>query len=78
MAENSKTPPAPSTGPADSLRLALRPREMAAALGIGETLLWSLTNQRLIPHVKLGKAIVYPIGAAEKWLADEAEKAVRR
>ena len=36
--------------------LALRPKQACQALGIGQRLLWSLTNRGVIPHVKLGKA----------------------
>jgi len=59
-------------------RLALRPREAAKALGIGERLLWSMTNQGLIPHLRLGKAIVYPVAELERWLAERAAKGGRR
>ena len=52
--------------------LALRPKEACKALGIGERLLWSLTNQGVIPHVKLGRAVVYPIAALNSWLAEQA------
>lgn len=58
-------------------RLALRPKEAARALGIGERLLWSLTNQGRIPHVRLGKAIVYPVGELDRWLAERAAEGVR-
>ena len=54
-------------------RLALRPREAAKALGIGERLLWSLTNQGQIPHLRLGRAIVYPVSALEKWLVQRVQ-----
>ncbi len=59
-------------------RLALRPKEAAKALGIGERLLWSMTNQGLIPHLRLGKAIVYPVAELERWLAERAAKGARR
>ena len=55
-------------------RLALRPKEAARALGIGERLLWSLTNRGLIPHMRLGKAVVYPVAALETWLAVKARQ----
>lgn len=58
--------------------LALRPKEAAKALGIGERLLWSMTNQGLIPHLRLGKAIVYPVAELERWLAERAAKGARR
>ena len=59
-------------------RLALRPKDAAKALGIGKRLLWSMTNQGLIPHVRVGKAILYPVAALEQWLAEQAAKGARR
>ena len=58
--------------------LAFRPKQACQALGIGERLLWSLTNQGQIPHIKLGRCTVYPVGALEKWLAEQAEGGTRR
>jgi excisionase family DNA binding protein len=60
----------PATAP---LRLALRPREAAKALGIGERLLWSLTSRGLLPHARVGRRVVYPIPALEAWLAARAK-----
>ncbi len=60
---NPKTP-AP---PAD--RLALRPAEAARALGISPRMLWSLTNRRLIPCVRIGRRVLYAVPALEAWLA---------
>ncbi len=54
--------------------LALRPRQAAKALGIGERLLWSLTNEGKIPHVHIGpRAIIYPVDQLQKWLASQVE-----
>ena len=53
-------------------RLALRPREAARALGIGERLLWSKTNAGEIPHVRLGRAVVYPVDELRRWLTEQA------
>ena len=58
-------------------RLALRPKEAAAALGIGERSLWSLTNRGAIPHLRIGKAIIYPVDVLRDWLAKEAERGER-
>ncbi len=69
------------TQPGDSgklPRLAMRPREAAEALGIGERLLWSLTNRGEIPHLRLGKAILYPIETLQAWLDHQAAKGVLR
>lgn len=54
-------------------RLSLRPREAARALGVGERLLWSWTNAGRIPHVRLGRAILYPVPALERWLEEQTE-----
>lgn len=50
------------------LTLALRPREAAAALGISERLLWTMTKAGEVPHVRFGRAIVYPVAKLEEWL----------
>ena len=52
----------------------LRPREAAKALGIGERKLWEITADQTsdIPHVRLGKAVVYPIRELQDWLARQA------
>ena len=73
-------PPRPasesSSSQQGSPRLALRPKEAALALGIGERKLWEITADRTsgIPHVRFGKAIVYPVGELERWLAEQAGK----
>lgn len=53
-------------------RLALRPRDAARALGIGERLLWELTNRGEIPHLRLNRAVLYPVAELERWLAEQA------
>lgn len=59
-----RTPPQP---------LALRPKDAAKALGIGERLLWSWTNQNLIPHLRIGRAVIYPISELQQWMAEQSE-----
>jgi excisionase family DNA binding protein len=56
----------------DPPRLALRPTEAAQALGIGERLLWSKTNSGEIPHLRLGRCVVYPVDALRDWLSRQA------
>lgn len=63
----------------DFVPLALRPKDAAKALGIGQRLLWTLTHEGTIPHARMGsKAIVYPVDALRAWLAEEAAKGVRK
>ena len=54
--------------------LALRPREAARALGIGERKLWEITADQAsgIPHVRFGRRIVYPAHLLQQWLAEKA------
>jgi len=48
--------------------LAMRAREAAKALGISERLLWEWTSRGAVPHVRLGKAILYPVESLQEWL----------
>ncbi len=65
-------------GPLRDGRLALTAREAAAAPGVSERLLWSLTNRGEVPHLRLGRRIVYPVGELERWLSEQASKGGRR
>lgn len=62
--------PAP---PQEPVRLALRPAEAAKALGIGERLLWSMTNRGELPHVRMGRRVLYPVDELRAWLCEQAK-----
>ncbi|VTS03375.1 helix-turn-helix domain-containing protein [Tuwongella immobilis] len=51
--------------------LALRAPEAAQAIGISERMLWDLTDR--IPHVKVGRCIVFPIKELQEWLSQNAQ-----
>jgi predicted DNA-binding transcriptional regulator AlpA len=55
-------------------KLLLKPREAAAALGLSEKSLWSLTQPRgPIPVVRVGeRSVRYSVAALEKWIAGQA------
>ncbi|HEY3243426.1 MAG TPA: helix-turn-helix domain-containing protein [Phycisphaerae bacterium] len=53
--------------------LALSAAEAARSLGIGQRLLWSMTNSKQIPHVRISGRIVYPVHLLKEWLAQRAE-----
>ncbi len=57
--------------------LGLRPREAAKALGIGERLLWSKTNAGEIPHLRVGRAIIYPVDLLRDWMVEQAAKSAK-
>ncbi|MEW6249648.1 MAG: helix-turn-helix domain-containing protein [Planctomycetota bacterium] len=56
----------------------MRPKEAAKALGIGPRLLWTMTNRGEIPHVRLGRAVLYPVDALRRWLVEQVAKGTRK
>ncbi len=52
-------------------RLALRPKEAAEALGIGERTLRQLLPE--LPHVRVGGVVLIPVDALRGWLRDRAK-----
>ena len=68
--------PQPTT--ATSERIALRPREAAEQLGIGERKLWELTQCGKIPHFRIGRAVRYPVAGLIEWANLQASKEARR
>lgn len=58
--------------------IAVRRKEAARLLGISERLLTTLTQSGRVPHLRLGKAVLYPVNAVLAWAEREAEKTVRR
>lgn len=58
--------------------LAMRSREAAKALGISERLLWEWTDKGVIPHIRIGKAIRYPVDSLRDWLRREAEQGIKK
>ncbi len=57
-------------------RLALRPREAARALGIGERTLRQILPE--IPHVHVGSAVVIPVDLLREWLRRRARAEQRK
>jgi hypothetical protein len=72
MSDRKNTPVADQPDGPD-IRLALRPKDAAKALGIGERLLWEKTDGGDIPHLRIGAAVLYPVAVLERWLAAQAE-----
>jgi len=55
--------------------LALRPKDAAKALGIGQRKLWELSQPRgPIPCIRVGTCVLYPYQLLQGWLAEEAAK----
>jgi excisionase family DNA binding protein len=53
--------------------LALRTRDAAAALGISERTLQELTATGRVPHVRIGRAVLFPVRELADWLTRQVE-----
>ena len=53
----------------DSGRLALRLDEVSKSLGVCPRTVFEWTKQKLIPHLKIGKVVLYPTDQLREWLA---------
>ena len=54
-------------------RLALRMRELAKALNLSVRSVWALTKAGVIPHVRVGGSILYPVDSIRQWLQQQAK-----
>jgi excisionase family DNA binding protein len=52
-------------------RLALRPKEAAAALGIGNNAIYELCNRSGFPVIQLGNKKLIPVDGLRRWLEDQ-------
>lgn len=52
-------------------RIALRQREAAQKLGLSVRTLWDLTRRGLIPHRRVGRAVLYSVRELEDWARGE-------
>ena len=57
----------------NTMKLSLRPREAAAAIGISARTLWTLTKRGEIPHTRLGRTVLYPVEALRRWLQERSQ-----
>ncbi|MCK4873578.1 MAG: helix-turn-helix domain-containing protein [Phycisphaerales bacterium] len=75
---DAQTTDTPATEPVP--RLALRPIEAAAALGLSPRKLWEITADARsgIPVVRFGKAILYPTRELADWLCEQCKQGARR
>jgi excisionase family DNA binding protein len=54
--------------------LAVDAPRAARRLGIGTRALWSLTAAGKIPHVRIGRRVLYRVAALEAWLIEQEQK----
>ncbi|WP_428387342.1 helix-turn-helix domain-containing protein [Mucisphaera sp.] len=67
------------TAPEPTPPINLRPKDAARALGISRRKLWELTADQGsgIPHLRLGRAVLYPVDALKAWVAARTEGGVK-
>lgn len=56
-----------------TMKLALRPREAAKALGICERTLYALTKRGEIPAVRSGRLVRYSVEDLKTWMKKSSE-----
>lgn len=44
----------------------------AQSLGISERKLWALTKAGKVPHVRIGRRLLYPVHLLQRWLEEMA------
>lgn len=57
-------------------RLTVNRQEAAVMLGISERLLWTWTKSGMIPHVRIGTRVLYPVEQLRIWLNKKANGTV--
>ena len=60
--------------PQSRVTLALRTREAAKALGISPRLLATLVAEKRVPHVRVNKALIFPVRELQEWLTSQIGK----
>jgi len=53
-------------------RLALRRAEMAEAIGVSDRTLWEWTRAGVVPHLRVGGVVLYPVDAIREWLVERS------
>jgi excisionase family DNA binding protein len=58
------------------VRRLLRVGDVAAALGLSKSRVYQLLEDGAIPHVRIGRSVVVPREAWERWLAEQRDRAL--
>ncbi|MFW6028176.1 MAG: helix-turn-helix domain-containing protein [bacterium] len=59
-------------------RIGLNSREAAALLGISERTLWTEMRAGRVPHVRIGRRVIFPRHLLVRWLDEKAGTKHRR
>mgnify|MGYP000178213060 CR=1 FL=1 len=61
-------------GDRSCVALALRARQAAKLLNVCQKTLWSWTKSGVVPHVRVGRAVLYPVDLLQDWLRQQAAR----
>jgi excisionase family DNA binding protein len=56
----------------DQIPLALRQPQAAQLLGISTKTLQRMTQTHNVPHIRLGRALLYPVEGLRRWLDEQS------
>lgn len=68
----SETEQPPAIAPPDD-RILVSAKDAARILGVGPTKIWTMTNRMELPHVRLGKRVLYPRDELKQWVAERIQ-----
>ena len=54
----------------------LKPKEAAAVLAISERTLWTLTDDGVIPSVRIGRSVRYDVADLRRWIGQQKTRVV--
>lgn len=57
-------------------RLALKPKEAAPLIGVGNNMIYQLCHRADFPAIKVGAGIIIPVDALRQWLNNQAVREV--
>lgn len=57
-------------------RLALKPKEAAPLIGVGNNTIYQLCHRADFPAIKVGAGIIIPVDALRQWLNNQAVREV--
>lgn len=63
--------------PTDLSRLAYTAREVAAMLGVSERHVYESCRRDELPHLRIGRRVIFPKRRFEQWLNGESDTAPR-
>ncbi|MDA1052707.1 MAG: helix-turn-helix domain-containing protein [Planctomycetota bacterium] len=53
--------------------LLLTPKQAAEALAISPRKLWAMTASGLIPHLRIGRSVRYPVDELQRWIDEQTK-----